>query len=255
MDAGRASTAIVTGAAQGIGEATARVFVAEGWNVLIADLNEAAGDRLAGELGANAAAAALDVADEQGWSAAAEAAERHFGAIDALVNNAGGSPPGTIEEQARADYERVIAVNQTGVWLGIRTIAPYLRQVGGGAIVNVSSAVGMIGLPGLSAYSAAKFAVRGITRTAALELAGDGIRVNSVHPGLIDTPATRPAGAAEAIAREGRFQNLTVPLRRIGSAAEVARMIVFLAGKQSSYCTGAEFVVDGGMLAGPPPSG
>ena len=112
----------------------------------------------------------------------------------------------------------------------------------------------MIGAPGLAAYSAAKFAVRGITRSAALELAGDGIRVNSVHPGLIATAETAGSGAAEAIAETGEFQRLTVPLRRIGTAAEVAQLVLFLASAESSYCTGAEYLVDGGMLAGPPPA-
>jgi len=129
-----------------------------------------------------------------------------------------------------------------------------MRSAGGGSIVNVSSAIGMLGAPGLAAYSAAKFAVRGITRSAALELATDGIRVNSVHPGLIETQETEGAGAAEAIAATGEFARITVPLGRIGMASEVAQLILFLASAESSYCTGGEYLVDGGMLAGPPPA-
>jgi 3alpha(or 20beta)-hydroxysteroid dehydrogenase len=252
MTSERARTAIVTGAARGIGEATTRLLAARGWNVVVADIDSDTGERVAREIGEGALFAELDVADEQGWRRTADVAAERFGAIGVLVNNAGGAPVGSITEQPREDYERVIAVNQTGVWLGIRAIAPHMRDAGGGSIVNVSSAVGMFGVPGLAAYSAAKFAVRGITRTAALELAADGIRVNSVHPGLIDTPATEPSGAREAIQRDGAFGRLTVPLKRIGTADEVARLIAFLASDESSYCTGAEYLVDGGMLAGPP---
>jgi len=248
------TTATVTGGAGGIGEATVRLFAAEGANVLIADLDEERGRGLADELGPAAAFAPLDVADEEGWAGVARTALERFGSVEVLVNNAGGAPAGSIEEQPRPDYERAIAVNQTGAWLGIRTLAPHLRAAGGGAIVNVSSALGMIGAPGLAAYSAAKFAVRGITRSAALELAGDGIRVNSVHPGLIDTAETQGSGVAEAIAETGEFARITVPMGRIGTAAEVAQLILFLASAESSYCTGGEYVVDGGMLAGPPPA-
>ena len=246
-----ARTAIVTGSANGIGQATARLFVEVGWNVVIADLDEDRGAAVAADLSPAAAFVALDVSDEKGWNRAAGAAVERFGSLDVLVNNAGGAPAGSIEELSRADFDRVIAVNQTGVWLGIRAVAHYLREAGGGSIVNVSSAIGMVGLSGLSAYSSAKFAVRGITRSAALELAGDGIRVNSVHPGLIDTPETEPARVAEAIERDGEFMGCTVPLGRIGTAKEVAHLIHFLASDASSYCTGAEFVIDGGMLAGP----
>jgi 3alpha(or 20beta)-hydroxysteroid dehydrogenase len=221
--------------------------------VLIADLDGDRGRSVAEKLGPSAAFTELDVADEQGWDTAVEEAIGRFGKLTVLVNNAGGAPAARIEEQSRADFDSAVAVNQTGVWLGIRAVAPHLRAAGGGSIVNVSSAIGMIGLPGLAAYSSAKFAVRGITRTAALELAADGIRVNSVHPGLIDTPQTRPAGAAGAIERDGEFMGCTVPLGRIGTATEVAQVIRFLASDASSYCTGAEFIVDGGMLAGPPP--
>ena len=248
------TTAIVTGGAAGIGEATVRLFAAEGANVLIADLDQGRGRQLADELGPAAAFAPLDVADEAGWAVTARSAVERFGSVGVLVNNAGGAPSGSIEEQPRSDYERTIAVNQTGVWLGIRSLAPHLRAAGGGSIVNVSSAIGMLGAPGLAAYSAAKFAVRGITRSAALELATDGIRVNSVHPGLIETQETEGSGAAEAIADSGEFARITVPLGRIGTAAEVAQLILFLASAESSYCTGGEYLVDGGMLAGPPPA-
>ena len=248
------TTAIVTGGAAGIGEASVRLFAAEGANVLIADLDQSRGGQLAEELGPAAAFARLDVATEEGWAGVARTAVERFGSVESLINNAGGAPSGSIEEQPRSDYERAIAVNQTGVWLGIRTLAPHLRAAGGGSIVNVSSALGMVGAPGLAAYSAAKFAVRGITRSAALELAGDGIRVNSVHPGLIATAETEGSGAAEAIAKTGEFARITVPLGRIGTAAEVAQLILFLASKESGYCTGAEYLVDGGMLAGPPPA-
>lgn len=245
--------AIVTGGARGIGAAVVRSFVSEGARVVVGDLDEAAAAELAGELGDGVEAVALDVAEEAGWDRAVEIAAERFGGIDVLVNNAGGAPMGSIEEQPRAEYERVIAVNQTGAWLGIKAVTPPMRAGGGGSIVNVSSAVGAFGAPGLAAYSAAKFAIRGLTRTAALELAGDGIRVNAVLPGLIETPATEPSGAAEAIASDGEFARMTVPLSRIGTAAEVAGLVLFLASAESSYCTGADYLVDGGMLAGPPP--
>jgi 3alpha(or 20beta)-hydroxysteroid dehydrogenase len=259
MTAGRLSgkTALITGAARGQGAAEARRFAAEGASVLITDVLDDDGLRLADEIGECAVYASLDVTDPRAWDAAVALAGERFGSLDILVNNAGITRPGTIADLSLDDYDLVVAVNQTGPWLGIRAAAPAMRDAGGGSIVNVSSTLGFIGLAGEGAYVATKWALRGITRTAALELAGEGIRVNSVHPGWIDTPmnpASLPMGdgstLADTLRDQGAALGLSCPLRRIGTAEEVASVVLFLASDESGYCTGAEFVMDGGMLAG-----
>jgi len=260
MTAGRLSgkTALISGAARGQGAAEARLFAAEGANVVVSDVLDDEGLRVAEEIGASAVYARLDVTDSSGWDAAVALATSRFGRLDILVNNAGITEPGTITELALHDYDRVVAVNQTGPWLGIRAAVPAMRDAGGGSIINISSTLGFIGLAGEGAYVATKWALRGITRTAALELADDAIRVNSVHPGWIDTPmnpASLPMGdgssLAQALRDHGFALGLTCPLRRIGTSDEVARVVLFLASDESAYCTGSEFVVDGGMGAGP----
>jgi 3alpha(or 20beta)-hydroxysteroid dehydrogenase len=147
---------------------------------------------------------------------------------------------------------RIIDVDQAGVWLGIRAVVARMRGRGG-SIVNISSDAGLFGMAMVAACSSATFAARGITRSAAVELAPEGICVNSIHPGFIDTAATRPAGIAESIATEGHAPGVGVPLGRIGTPREVANLVLFLAPEESSYCTGAEFVIDGGTMAGPVP--
>jgi 3alpha(or 20beta)-hydroxysteroid dehydrogenase len=240
-------TAIISGSARGMGEAEARLFVSEGATVLLGDVRDESGESVAADLGESATYAHLDVSKEEEWQAAVALAQERFGKLDVLVNNAGIVCPGTIEELSLEDYHRAVAVNQTGVWLGIRSAAPALRAAGGGSIVNISSVSGYVASPGLAAYGLTKWAVRGLTKTAAVELARDRIRVNSVHPGLILTDMMREAGWEDADAERGAKM---VPIGRIGTADDVARLVLFLASDDSDYCTGSEFVADGGLLAG-----
>jgi 3alpha(or 20beta)-hydroxysteroid dehydrogenase len=235
--------ALITGAAGGIGQATARLFAEEGASVLLCDVRDLEGDAVATEIGAPASYAHLDVTDEGQWAAAVAAAQERFGGLHVLVNNAGIARPGPIESSPIADYHDTVAVNQTGVWLGIRAVASALRAAGGGSIVNISSAAGLGASAGLAAYGMTKWAVRGLTKTAAGELAHDGIRVNSVHPGLIETGMLADAGIPSEAA-------MVSPFGRMGSPEEVARLVLFLASDDSSYCTGSEFSVDGGIFTG-----
>lgn len=248
------TVAIVTGggSAHGIGRAAARLLVARGAKVVVGDVLQDAGADLEAELGASASYRHLDVSSAESWTAlVADTLERH-GKVTALVSCAGIATDGTIETTTLDDYAKVVAVDQTGVWLGIRAVTPAMRGAGGGSIVNVSSVSGMVGQPCLGAYSAAKWAVRGITRQAASELADDGIRVNTVLPGFIDTMmGGQGAGQRESIRANKGHSGASVLLGRIGEPEEVARLIGFLVSDESSYCTGADFVVDGGLLAGP----
>ncbi|MCU1373570.1 MAG: 3-alpha-hydroxysteroid dehydrogenase [Actinomycetia bacterium] len=242
--------AIVTGSGGGQGAAHARKVVAEGGRVLVADVDDGAGEALAAELGDRAAYHHLDVRSEDDWRAALATAVAAFGSVNALVNNAGiVSPPRSILKTPVADYRNVIEVNQIGAYTGIHVIAPAIIEAGGGSIVNISSVNGFVGAWGIAGYVSSKFALRGLTRTAAIELARKGVRVNSIHPGPIDTPMLRqglPEGM-DAAAVMGR----TVPAGRVGTVDDVAAMVAFLLSDESSYCYGAEFVVDGGFLAGP----
>jgi 3alpha(or 20beta)-hydroxysteroid dehydrogenase len=242
--------AIISGSAGGQGAAEARRVVAEGGRVLVADVDDGAGEALAAELGDAAAYHHLDVRSEDDWRAALSTALAAFGRVSALVNNAGISlKPRSILKTPPADYRNVIEVNQIGAYTGIHVVAPAIIDAGGGSIVNISSVNGFVGAWGIAGYVSSKFALRGLTRAAAIELARKGIRVNSIHPGPIDTPMLRgglPEGidAAAAMAR-------TVPAGRVGTVDDVAAMVAFLLSDDASYCYGAEFVVDGGFLAGP----
>jgi 3alpha(or 20beta)-hydroxysteroid dehydrogenase len=239
--------ALITGAARGQGAAAARRFVEEGARVTIADIRDELGKELAAELGAAAIYQHLDVTSEEDWTAAVAETLSTFGQLDILVNNAGIVHVSSIVDTSLADYERVIKVNQVGTFLGMRAVIPALKDAGGGSIVNVSSVEGLGGMPYLAAYTASKFAVRGMTKAAAMELGGFGIRVNSVHPGVIDTEMVREAagGAEVDMSRVGK----RVALRRVGRPEEIANLQVFLASDESSYSTGAEFVADGGATA------
>lgn len=233
--------ALVTGAARGMGAEVARLFVAEGAQVVIADMLEEQGRMLASELGDAAVFQLLDVTRPESWADAVTATEAHFGKLDVLVNNAGILRIGSLENFSFEDYQAVINVNQTGCWLGMKTALGPMKRAGGGAIVNVSSTGGLTGLGGFSAYVASKFAVRGMTKSAALEYGRHKIRVNSVHPG----------GMATAMdVSEDNSSYARQPIPRVGQPAEVAELVVFLASERASYCTGAEFVADGGLLAG-----
>jgi 3alpha(or 20beta)-hydroxysteroid dehydrogenase len=239
--------AIITGGARGMGAATSRLFAAEGARVAIADLLDDAGASLAAEIGPNARFYRHDVTDEAAWSRLATKVEDDFGPVDVLVNNAGVLLFRSLLETSLEDYERVLRVNLVGEFLGIKAVAPRMVARGKGAIVNISSVDGMKGANGLAAYCSSKWGVRGLTRVAAMELGHKGVRVNSVHPGGVDTIMTNAKGEARAQVDQ-RFGN--VPLQRVGAPEEVARASLFLASDEASYLVGAEIVVDGGMIIG-----
>jgi 3alpha(or 20beta)-hydroxysteroid dehydrogenase len=240
---------LITGAARGQGAAAARQFVAEGASVLLADIIDDKGKALADELGDAATYRRLDVTSEDDWASAATAVTEEFGGLDILVNNAGILHFSAIADTTLADYERVIRVNQFGTFLGMRAVIPTLTERGGGSIVNVSSVEGLAGMPYLVAYSASKFAIRGMTKVAAMELGDKGIRVNSVHPGMIDTDMVRGVFGDRADSVDLSPAGRKVALRRLGRPEEIANLVVFLASDESSYCTGGEFVADGGATA------
>jgi len=232
--------AIVTGGARGQGEAEARLFAAEGAKVVIGDVLTAEGEALAAELGNGVVFTPLDVSREEEWAVAVALATERFGALDVLVNNAGIAITKTIADHSVADYERIIGVNQLGVFLGIRAAIAPMKAAGGGSIVNISSAAGLRASKYMIAYAASKYAVTGMNACAAIELARDGIRVNSIHPGVIDTPILEHAPAEPSRMVAG------TPMRRIGTPDEIARVALFLASDESSYMTGAHVVADGG---------
>ncbi|MDE0855159.1 MAG: glucose 1-dehydrogenase [Nevskia sp.] len=240
--------AIITGGARGMGGATSRLFAAEGAKVVIADVLDKEGAELAAELKGSAIFQHHDVSDEASWASVVAKAIATFGQVDILVNNAGILLFKTILETSKAEYERVIGVNLMGAFLGIKAVAPHMIGRGKGSIVNVSSTDGMKGANGLGAYSSSKWGLRGLTRVAAMELGHKGVRVNSIHPGGIDTAMGNPYGEArEEVNKRYTF----VPLQRVGEPSEAAHCSLFLASDDASYVCGAEIAVDGGMLTGP----
>lgn len=239
-------TVIVTGGARGMGEAHVRGFVDEGARVVIADVLDEDGSALADELGASAIYVHLDVSDEEQWRSTVTRSESAFGPLHVLVNNAGisGVPASLVDTELDV-WRRVLAVNLDGAFLGIKTVVPSILRGGtGGAIVNISSFAGLIGSPLIGAYAASKFAIRGLTKTAAMELGPRGIRVNSVHPGYIRTPLL------EGIPDEAIHGRLAI--ERVATPADVTPVVLFAASADAGYCTGAEFAVDGGWSAGEP---
>jgi 3alpha(or 20beta)-hydroxysteroid dehydrogenase len=239
--------ALITGASQGMGSAHARAFVSQGAKVIMTDVAEAGGQALAKELGANALFLKHDVVRKEDWSAVVQQGEAAFGTINVIVNNAGVlgalAPSAELPE---AEYQRICAINQTGVFLGMQAVLPSMLKGGGGSIVNISSVAGIVaiyGSPNL-AYVASKFAVRGMTKHIAVEYGGKNIRANSVHPGFILTPmmvAATDASGGKAIEH--------IPLHRLADPAEVSNLVVFLASDESSFISGAEHIIDGGMTA------
>jgi len=244
--------ALITGGARGMGKAHARHFVAEGAKVLLGDLLDDKGKALADELGAdNCRYLHQDVTSEEDWAVAVRAATDTFGKLNVLVNNAGILLNKKIAEMSLAEFRKVIDVNLIGEWLGVKSAIEPMTAAGGGSIVNISSVEGFHGAAGMSAYSASKFGVRGVTRSAAQELGKLGIRVNSVHPGGIMTTMTATAFETFTDIADGAGFMRSLPIARFAKSAEVSPLVVFLASDESSYCTGSEFVVDGGMLSGP----
>ena len=241
--------ALISGGARGMGAVEARMFAREGAKVVIGDVLEDDGrqtEASINEAGGECLFVRLDVADETSWNAAVAAAIRRFGRLDILVNNAGIARIARVEETTAEEWDLVLDINAKGVFLGTKAAIPELRRAGGGSIVNISSIAGLVG-GRTSAYAASKGAVRLLTKSTAIQYAADGIRCNSVHPGVIESPMTRPImldtadGREEAAARH--------PMGRIGQPEDIAYGVLFLASDESSFMTGSELVIDGGLTA------
>ena len=235
--------AIITGGARGQGAAEAELFVAAGAQVVITDVLDTEGRATAERLGASCEFLHHDVASEDAWSGVVDTVIDRHDRVDVLVNNAGIFRTVGLVETTMATWQQMIDINQTGVFLGMRTVAPPMQAQGSGSIINISSIAGMKSASIAHAYSATKWAVRGMTKSAAVELASFGVRVNSVHPGIIETAMLNEFGPA----RESIEQR--IPLGRTAGADEVGKLVLFLASDDSSYCTGHEYVVDGAMTA------
>ena len=232
--------ALITGAARGMGAAHAQRFIAEGARVVLGDILDAEGAALAAELGSDARYIRLDVTKPDDWAAAVALCVADFGGLHILVNNAGIFGGAAIVDHPLDLWQRMIEINLTGVFLGIRAATSALVASGSGSIINISSVAGLRGAPGGSAYVASKFGVRGLTKAVAAELAPFGVRCNSVHPGIIDTPM------AEGLNTQG----YDYPLGRMARSEEVTNLVLYLASDEASYSTGSEFIVDGGLTMG-----
>jgi 3alpha(or 20beta)-hydroxysteroid dehydrogenase len=240
MDRLKGKIILISGGARGQGAAEARLFVTEGARVIIGDVLEPEGRQLASELGHSATFVRHDVTQEMDWETAVNAAEK-LGGLHGLVNNAGIYQPRTLMETETELFERHTRVNQLGCFLGMKTVVPLMEQSGGGSIANISSVAGLRGSPGALAYSATKWALRGMTKAAAIDLAPRKIRVNSVHPGPIDTEMLNVRTP-----EQNRHRLQLVPMKRMGTAEEVAALVLFLLSDESGYITGAEVAIDGG---------
>jgi 3alpha(or 20beta)-hydroxysteroid dehydrogenase len=249
--------ALISGSARGMGQAEARLFAAEGAKVVVCDVRDDEGKSVAEEIGSSAIYQHLDVTSEAEWAEAVAATTSAFGKLDVLVNNAGIAEAAPLAEMTLESYRRVIDVNQVGVFLGMRAVVEPMTRAGGGSILNVSSIDGLIGMHHIISYVASKWAVRGMTKTAAMELGPLGIRVNSIHPGFIHTwLSVEEEEHLESVhALLDAHTARLAPLGRTGEPEEIARLALFLASDESSYSTGSEFVADGGLVAGYPPPG
>ena len=255
--------AVVTGAARGMGESMARLLVAEGARVVLADVEDDDGVRVAKDLGDAAAYTHLDVTSADGWQSLLRTTESLFGVPDVLVNNAGILRVGSVVDTDPAVFREVLDVNLTGAFLGLRTVGGAMAAHGRGSVVNISSTGGLMGYSTLSAYVASKWGLRGLTKSAAIEMGPSGVRVNSVHPGAVATPMTGAVGLDPMLEPPASgtpdtdpslvtvdAMSTDQPIARAGRPVELARLVLFLASDESSYCTGAEFVADGGATAG-----
>jgi 3alpha(or 20beta)-hydroxysteroid dehydrogenase len=241
--------ALITGGARGMGKSHVRHFVAEGARVVFGDVLDDRGAAVAAGLGEQSCRYLHhDVTSEDDWAAAVALAVDAFGKLDVLVNNAGVLAFAAIADMPLADFRRILEVNAVGCWLGMKAVIDPMTKAGGGSIVNISSIEGFTGAAGLSAYSASKFAVRGMTKVAAQELGQFGIRVNSVHPGGVLTRMIIESGGERA---DGEAFMRSLPLARFAEPVEISRLVAYLASDESSYSTGSEFTADGGLLSGP----
>ncbi|HPT70425.1 MAG TPA: glucose 1-dehydrogenase [Syntrophomonas sp.] len=236
--------AIITGAASGMGVRHAERFVEEGAKVVLADIATEDGQKLADKLGANAKFFTMDVACSDKWNEIVKFTETTFGPIDVLVNNAGIGIFKLMDDLTEADFKKTMDVNALSIFLSLKAVVPSMKKAGGGSIVNISSVDGLRGAATATAYCASKFAVDGITKCAAIELGTAKIRVNTVNPGIIKTPMAEQGEIAEIIAELEQG----VPMKRAGTTDEASNLVIFLASDDSTYCTGAEFVIDGGMI-------
>ncbi|WP_040168214.1 glucose 1-dehydrogenase [Microbacterium gorillae] len=233
--------ALITGGARGMGESHARALVAEGANVVIADLLEDEGRALAAELGEGRALfVPLDVTDEESWNAAVAATVDAFGKLDVLINNAGIFTRGSVVDASVSDFRKTIDIDLTGVFIGMHAAAAALEASGNASVINISSIAGLVGFKNRAAYAAAKWGVQGLTKTSAMDLGPLGIRVNSIHPGSVRTPLT--AGLKRGFGQ--------IPLGRDADSAEISALVVYLASDESRFVTGAAIAIDGGETAG-----
>jgi 3alpha(or 20beta)-hydroxysteroid dehydrogenase len=241
--------ALITGGARGMGKSHVRHFVAEGARVVFGDVLDDRGQHVAEGLGPDTCRYIhQDVTSETDWAAAVALTVETFGKLDVLVNNAGVLKIATIADMPLADFRRILEVNTVGQWLGMKSVIEPMKAAGHGSIVNISSIEGFTGAAGLSAYSASKFAVRGMTKAAARELGQFGIRVNSVHPGAVLTQMMFDQADS---GKDGEAFLKAMPLGRFAESVEISRLVAYLASDESSYSTGAEFLADGGILSGP----
>ena len=239
--------AIITGAARGQGEATARVFASEGAKVILGDVDDAEGKAAAAAIGGDALYEHLDVSDEANWQAVVDSATKRWGGVDVLVNNAGINIPASVTGMEKDQFLKVLEINLVGAWLGMKSVAPVMFAKGKGSIINIVSSSGLWAMNGLSAYGSSKWALRGLSRNAALEYGPRGVRVNAVFPGGINT---RMGNITDEPVSELNKYYVGQPIKRIGEPEEVARASLFLASDESSYMCGAELAVDGGQTLG-----